>query len=148
MFFTLITTMLTRTLFYNSLFLLIILISMNSPIFAHGEDDHTHYTREQIAWQKINQGALLIDVRTLVEFKESHLDNALHMPYKAIVKNLEAKNISKHTSIVLYCRSGNRAGKAIKMLRKAGYVNLHNGGGINALQTSQTQAESSLTVFE
>jgi len=148
MFFTLITTMLTRTLFYNSLFLLIILISMNSPIFAHGGDDHTHYTREQIAWQKINQGALLIDVRTLVEFKESHLDNALHMPYKAIVKNLEAKNISKHTSIVLYCRSGNRAGKAIKMLRKAGYVNLHNGGGINALQTSQTQPESSLTVFE
>lgn len=140
--------MLTRTSFYYSLFLVIISISMNAPIFAHGGNDHTHYTREQIAWQKINQGALLIDVRTLAEFNESHLGDALHMPYKTIVKNLAAKNISKDTNIVLYCRSGNRAGKAIKMLLKAGYVNLHNGGGINALQTSQIQPESSLTVFE
>ena len=123
-------------------------MSMNAPIIAHGGNDHTHYTREQIAWQKINQGALLIDVRTLAEFNESHLDDALHMPYKTIVKSLAEKNISKDTNIVLYCRSGNRAGKAIKMMRKAGYVNLHNGGGINALQTSQTQPESSLTVFE
>ena len=77
--------MLTRISAFYSLLLFITMLSMSAPVFAHGGDDHTHYTREQIAWQKIHQGALLIDVRTQAEFEEGHLDNALHIPYKNIV---------------------------------------------------------------
>lgn len=138
-------TMLTRTSFFYSVLLVVVSLSISAPIFAHGGNDHNHYTREQVAWQKINHGALLIDVRTLVEFNEGHLNDALHMPYKTIVKSLKEKHISKDTEIVLYCRSGNRAGKSIKMLMKAGYSNLHNGGGISALRTAKSQPESSLT---
>lgn len=117
---------------------------MSAPVYAHGGDDHTHYTREQTAWQKIHQGALLIDVRTQAEFEEGHLDNALHIPYQMIVNTLKTKKISQDAPIVLYCRSGNRAGKSIKMLIKAGYTNLHNGGGISALRSSRTQSQSLL----
>ena len=31
---------------------------------------------------------------------------------------------------VLYCRSGNRSGIAVQMLRQAGLGDLHNGGGL------------------
>lgn len=127
--------------FYLMLFFIVTLF-INTSVSAHGGDDHTHYTREQVAWQKLNNGALLVDVRTAAEFKENHLDKALHIPYKEVIQTLKIKNISKEFPIVLYCRSGNRAGKAVKMLVKAGYSNVHNGGGISALKSALAQPES------
>lgn len=125
----------------RNLCVLSLCLLFSSAIFAHGGDDHKHETREQIAWQLLDNKALLIDVRTNEEYQQSHLQNALHIPYKKIVKTLTQQGVAKDQQIVLYCRSGNRAGKAIKFLRKAGFTKIHNGGGIKALQ--ETKAEFS-----
>ena len=37
----------------------------------------------------------------------------------------------KDATVYLYCRSGNRSGKALKIMQKLGYTNAANVGGIN-----------------
>ena len=38
---------------------------------------------------------------------------------------------NKNTNISLYCRSGNRSGKAVKILQQQGYTNVVNAGGLD-----------------
>jgi phage shock protein E len=41
-----------------------------------------------------------------------------------------SSDINKDEKIYLYCRSGNRSGKATKILEDAGYINVINAGSI------------------
>ncbi|MFT5722875.1 MAG: phage shock protein E [Motiliproteus sp.] len=90
-------------------------------------------SREQQAWSLIEQGALIIDVRTTAEYADDHLPLALHIPYQQIERQFAQLEIRKDRAVVLYCRSGNRSGKAYKMLENQGYSALHNGGGLEGL---------------
>ncbi|MGB0899799.1 MAG: rhodanese-like domain-containing protein, partial [Psychrobium sp.] len=94
-------------------------------------------SREKIAWQDIKQGVLVVDVRTAKEFDTGHIKNALNIPYDIAVNQFTALGIDKDRRIVLYCRSGNRSGKAITALTEAGYTNLHNGGGYDGLMKNK-----------
>lgn len=65
---------------------------------------------------------ILLDVRTLEEWNNSHLENAQHFP----LANLEAQREFpwvQHTKIVCYCASGMRAARAVQHLRACGFVN-------------------------
>ena len=70
----------------------------------------------------------VIDVRTEAEWKTGHLEGALHIEWQDILK--VPSDIQKDEEIFLYCRSGNRSGKATKILIEAGYVNAKNAGSI------------------
>ena len=70
----------------------------------------------------------IIDVRTEAEWKTGHLDGAIHIEWQYILQ-LSSK-VSKDEEIYLYCRSGNRSGKATKILTDAGYINALNAGSI------------------
>jgi phage shock protein E len=70
----------------------------------------------------------IIDVRTEAEWNTGHLDGALHIEWQNIL-NISS-DISKDEDIYLYCRSGNRSGKATKILVDAGYINAKNAGSI------------------
>lgn len=94
-------------------------------------------SREHIAWKNIEQGALIIDARTAKEYAGGHISGAINIPFDIVVKQFEALRIAKDRQVVLYCRSGNRSGKALASLEKAGYSNLHNGGGFNGLMAKQ-----------
>ncbi|MDP2560198.1 rhodanese-like domain-containing protein [Psychrobium sp. 1_MG-2023] len=100
---------------------------------AHGGSEHTHQTREQQAWTKINHGALLIDVRTAQEYAQGHIKGAINIPFDQAVTLFKQLEVRKNRKVVLYCRSGNRSGKALKALTKQGYTQLHNGGGYQSL---------------
>lgn len=93
--------------------------------------------REDTGWDKIVDGALLVDVRTEEEYASGHLDGALLIPYQQIVQQFAARDIPKDQPVVLYCRSGNRAGIAERALREAGYTELFNAGGFTALAASK-----------
>lgn len=90
-------------------------------------------SREETAWNMINQGALLIDVRTDREYVGGHLQDAILIPHPRIVDQFAKLEIRKDRQVVLYCRSGQRAGIAEAALRQAGYTNLFNGGGYQML---------------
>ncbi|SEG06237.1 rhodanese-like domain-containing protein [Marinobacterium lutimaris] len=93
--------------------------------------------REDEGWKKIADGALLVDVRSEQEFASGHLDGALLIPYEEVVTQFAARNIPKDQPVVLYCRSGNRAGVAERALREAGYTELFNAGGFTAMAASK-----------
>jgi rhodanese-related sulfurtransferase len=67
---------------------------------------------------------VIVDVRTPAEFLEGHVPNAINVPLSKIIENPAILTSSKAKSIVLYCRSGYRAGKAAEALHKDGHQNL------------------------
>lgn len=91
--------------------------------------------RAQVGWQWIEQGALIIDVRTPQEFAQGHLNNAVNYPLSELDKHFA--DIDKEAHIVLYCRSGNRSGIAFEHLSAQGFSNLHNAGGLVEMQNAQ-----------
>ena len=70
----------------------------------------------------------VIDVRTETEWDTGHLEGALHIEWQDILK--VSSDLQKDEEIFLYCRSGNRSGKATKILIQAGYVNAKNAGSV------------------
>jgi phage shock protein E len=73
---------------------------------------------------------VFVDVRTKAEFNSGHIPGAKNIPLDELMGRLdELDGISG--PLVLYCRSGNRSGMALHMLREAGWDNLYNGGGID-----------------
>jgi phage shock protein E len=70
----------------------------------------------------------VVDVRTQDEWNRGHLEGALHIEWQNIL--LLSSDINKDEKIYLYCRSGNRSGKATKILEGAGYINVINAGSI------------------
>lgn len=106
--------------------LLALLLGLAATLAQAGE-------REATAWQKIDDGAAVIDVRTLEEYMGGHLQASVLIPHQQIVKKVQRLGIPEDREIVLYCRSGNRAGIAEAALRETGYDNLFNAGGYQAL---------------
>ena len=71
----------------------------------------------------------VIDVRTEAEWNTGHLEGAFHIEWQDILEL--SSDIPKDEEIYLYCRSGNRSGKATKILLDAGYMNAKNAGSIS-----------------
>lgn len=102
------------------------------PIMAHATDQDP-----KVAWDKIAAGAIVLDVRTPAEFAQGHLANAVNIPFEQVAQEFAKRGIAKDAPVVLYCRSGNRSGKATKALVAAGYTQAYNAGGYQALTEAQ-----------
>ncbi len=84
---------------------------------------------------------VIIDVRSDGEFSSGHIQGALHMPYDRIGSLIATTIQDKDTDILLYCRSGNRAGVAKKTLESLGYTSVTNGGGLKDVKKQYPLAE-------
>jgi rhodanese-related sulfurtransferase len=75
-----------------------------------------------LAMDKSNH--VIIDVRTQQEYQAGHVPNAINVPLQKLQSDFQAAALSKNKTLVLYCRSGYRAGKAAEVLKDNGYTNL------------------------
>ena len=73
----------------------------------------------------------LIDVRTIQEFGNGHVENAKNIPLHELSQKIEKFETYKETPILLYCRSGARSGHAQKLLTKQGYTTVLNLGSLH-----------------
>ena len=73
---------------------------------------------------------IVIDTRSPEEYAGGHLEGALLMPHATIGGMIEARVPDKNTPILLYCRSGHRAGIALKTLVSMNYTHVENLGGM------------------
>jgi phage shock protein E len=64
----------------------------------------------------------VLDVRTPEEFAEGHVPGAVNVPHDQIAARLD--QVPKDKDVVLYCRSGRRAGLAAELLAANGYTRL------------------------
>lgn len=72
----------------------------------------------------------LIDVRTPEEYKEGHIRGSILVPLDSLKSKIEKVVPQKDSEIIVYCRSGARAGTAQSEIFKMGYTNVKNLGGI------------------
>ncbi len=71
-----------------------------------------------------------LDVRSVEEYQEDHMENTPNIPHTEIVTRIADLGLSKDTPINVFCRSGVRAGLALTALQELGYTNVTNVGGI------------------
>lgn len=74
---------------------------------------------------------LLLDVRTPQEYAEGHIDGALNINIKSDdFRQRAEKELSKDSTILIYCRRGRRSMEAAEILTKLGYKVVNLKGGI------------------
>ncbi len=71
------------------------------------------------AHKLVDEGALLIDVRSPGEFAGGHLAGAVNIPVDTIGARAE-ELAKKRKKLVVYCASGMRSGSAASALKRAG----------------------------
>lgn len=84
-----------------------------------------------------------IDVRTAEEHAANHIAGDAHVPLAEIDADTLAAQYGKDAELMLYCRSGNRAGQAQELLKAAGFTNVTNAGGIADVRTLRGLAAQS-----
>lgn len=77
--------------------------------------------------EAIKNGAVIIDVRSPVEFKGGHVKNSINIPLEQIPQNIKKiKDFNK--PIVVCCASGMRSSRAKSILKEYGISEVFNGG--------------------
>ena len=75
--------------------------------------------------------AVLLDVRQGDEFNAGHIDGAVLVPHDTIAEKVGAVVPDKNTPVYIYCRSGRRSAIAVEAMKKLGYTNLTDLGGMD-----------------
>lgn len=78
----------------------------------------------------MNQGALLLDVRTQAEFDSGHIIDARHLPQEQAAQAAETLKRFKDKIVITCCDTGTRASAVGRVLRTQGFskvVNLRGG---------------------
>jgi len=84
-----------------------------------------------------NRAGLILDVRSAEEYAEGHVPGAINIPYDQLSSRLAEISSHKNKEVVLYCRSGKRAGIAANILQSAGFSKLlHLDGDMNGWAAS------------
>lgn len=77
-------------------------------------------------------GAVVLDVREQSEYDEGHIPGAVLLPVGSIDEDTAAAVIpEKESTVLVYCRSGNRSKTAAAALAELGYTGVYEFGGIN-----------------
>ncbi len=89
--------------------------------------------QKQSIMKETYKNAAIVDVRTPEEYAVEHFPNAINIPLDQVAQRInEFKEMPK--PIVAYCRSGNRSGMAVSILKQNGINDAINGGGLDDLK--------------
>jgi phage shock protein E len=119
----------------KKLILIFILIIITSGVFMFNlfkkKESPQATSVEQVMEDK--QG-IIIDVRTEGEYEEGSIKGAL-VGYDYTSGEFAEKldSLDKEKTYYLYCRSGNRSGKAADLMKQKGFENVYNLGGFQSL---------------
>lgn len=83
-----------------------------------------------------SESRIIIDVRTESEWLSGRLQGASHIALSEIKNKIKVFEPNQDAEIMLYCRSGNRSGKAKTILEDMGYTNIKNIGGISSASSA------------
>ena len=79
-----------------------------------------------------NSKYYFLDVRSTREHVDRAIPNTNCIPLQEIEKRISELNDYKDKIIIVYCRSGNRSGKATKILKENGFDAFNLIGGMNS----------------
>ena len=116
------------------LFLLLLLLTGcgGTASNASSENDYQQISQEAAKEMMDTQDVIILDVREQDEYDSGHIPGAVLLPVGSIDEDTAAEVIPEMDSTVLvYCRSGNRSKTASSALAELGYTNIYEFGGIN-----------------
>ena len=120
----------------KSISVILIIVSALSVTISASAKDITQTQVQQLI--KSEKPFILLDVRTVEEFVDGHIPNAVNIPHKALESRLAELSKAKNTQIVIYCRSGRRAEVAKQVLVENGFSHLdHLMGDFNGWTSSK-----------
>ena len=96
----------------------------NSPKTTE-EKASTEATQEVSIKEQVAKGAFLVDVRTPEEFAMGSVKGAVNIPLDEVESRVN--EFKGKPYVILFCRSGHRAGIAKTTLENAGIKNVTNG---------------------
>ena len=93
------------------------------------EVDHLHLVSAEDLHDRVtgNEPIVLVDVRTPLEFGDSHIKGAINMPAPDL--RTRHAELDPEKPILLICSSGNRSGLAASLLRQRGFREVYNVAG-------------------
>ena len=95
-----------------------------SPAFISISSD------EAIKMMQESEVYILLDVRTMEEYIEGHIKNAICIPNEMIDDTVVDTLTDMDQLIFVYCRSGRRSKEAAQKLVDMGYTKIYDIGGI------------------
>lgn len=96
------------------------------------DNSYQQITQEEAKEMMDTQEVIILDVREQNEYDSGHIPGAILLPVGTIDENTAAAVIpEKDSTVLVYCRSGNRSKTASSALAELGYTNIYEFGGIN-----------------
>jgi len=87
-----------------------------------------------------NQNSVLVvDVRTVQEFKSGAYPDAINIPLDDLMTRNAEFGDNTDREIIVYCASGGRSAYAQRMLMQMGYTNVTNGGGLSSMMARRNK---------
>lgn len=99
---------------------------------ASSESSYQQISQEEAKEMMDTQDVIILDVREQDEYDSGHIPGAVLLPVGTIEEETAAEVIpEKDSTVLVYCRSGNRSKTASSALAELGYTNIYEFGGIN-----------------
>ena len=73
-----------------------------------------------------NPDFVILDVRTPEEFANGYIENAINLDYYSDTFRDELNKLDKNKTYLIYCRSGNRSGKALNIMEELNFREVYN----------------------
>ena len=73
-----------------------------------------------------NPDFVIIDVRTPEELTEGYIENAINIDFYSETFRDELDNLDKDKNYLIYCRTGNRSGKALNIMAELSFKEVYN----------------------
>ena len=112
----------------------IVLLCLLPGISCSASQKATSFTRismeEAKKMMELDDGHVIVDVRTEEEYSSGHIPGAICIPNETIYKDRPSALPDLDQVILIYCRSGNRSKRSARMLYEMGYTNVYEFGGI------------------
>lgn len=126
---------------YLCLFIFLSFISACSINTSSNEAVRLNGNIEQqqlLTMQSSDENFLLLDVRSSKEFNEGHIPGSMNISHQELADRLAEISLFKDKNVVVYCRSGRRAGIAIDILKGNNFQHLsHLSGDMQGWQAAE-----------
>ncbi len=123
----------TRFSFKLSVFVFLLLwVNSASTLFAEETVLKTISANDffpALEQQRIESNGVLLDVRTPGEYADGNAPTSINIDFYASDFQSKISDLEKDETYFLYCRSGNRSGRTLKLMESLGFTHVYDLSG-------------------